>query len=144
MEWHTGYTLPQTIYSFLYVHTLKETDPEMIPADLAGEVDHGRPLELVTIVLRAYVYGLLKSCDFSWRELNKGNVHDVRAMVCFYVSHSHLVPVSQTEDWQSEKCDVPLTEAFPVSYIQGKLEHACSWLDRSFKGDFQQCNVELG
>ncbi|KAN0073799.1 hypothetical protein V8E55_012053 [Tylopilus felleus] len=89
MEWHTGYTPSQTIYSSLHVHAPRETDPE------------------------TYVYGLLKSCDLSWRELNKGNVHD-------------------TEDWQCEKCDVPLTEALPMSYIQAKLEHACAWLDRSF------------
>ncbi|KAG8217116.1 Mak10 subunit, NatC N-terminal acetyltransferase-domain-containing protein, partial [Butyriboletus roseoflavus] len=114
MEWHIGYTLSQTIYSFLHVHALRETDPELTPADQVGEADHRRPLELVTIVLRAYVYGLLKSCDLSWRELNKGNVYD-------------------TEDWQSEKCDVPLAEALPVSYIQAKLEHACTWLDRSFE-----------
>jgi hypothetical protein len=92
MEWHTGYTLSQTLYSFLHVHALRETDPELIPADQVGEVDHTRPLELVTIVLRAYVYGLLKSCDLSWRELNKGNVYDVRLMTCFYILHPH-VPV---------------------------------------------------
>ncbi|KAF8548370.1 hypothetical protein OG21DRAFT_1471303 [Imleria badia] len=114
MEWHTGYTLSQTIYSFSHVHALRETDPELIPADQLGEVDLTRPLELITIVLRAHTYGLLKSCDLSWRELNKGNVYD-------------------TEDWQSEKCDVPLAENLPVSYIQAKLEHACTWLDRSFK-----------
>ncbi|KAG6375824.1 hypothetical protein JVT61DRAFT_2681 [Boletus reticuloceps] len=114
MQWHTGYTLSQTIFSFLHVHALRETDPELIPADQIGEVDHTRPLELVTIVLRAYVYGLLKSCDLSWRELNKGNVYDA-------------------EDWQSEKCDVPLAEAIPVTYIQAELERACTWLDGSFQ-----------
>ncbi|KAF8437566.1 Mak10 subunit, NatC N-terminal acetyltransferase-domain-containing protein [Boletus edulis BED1] len=114
MQWHTGYTLSQTIFSFLHVHALRETDPELIPADQIGEVDHTRPLELVTIVLRASVYGLLKSCDLSWRELNKGNVYD-------------------TEDWQSEKCDVPLAEAIPVTYIQAELERACTWLDGSFQ-----------
>lgn len=93
MEWHTGYTLSQTIYSFLHVHALRETDPELIPADQVGEVDHTRPLELVTIVLRAYVYGLLKSCDLSWRELNKGNVYDVRLMTCFHILHPHFWPM---------------------------------------------------
>ncbi|KAG9318062.1 hypothetical protein JVU11DRAFT_126 [Chiua virens] len=116
MQWHIGYTLSQTIYSFLHVHTLRDTDPELIPAERVDQVDHRRPLGLVTIVLRAYVYALLKSCDLSWRELNKGNVYD---------------PVSQTEDWQSEKCDVPLAEALPVNYIQAKLEHALL-LVRSF------------
>lgn len=90
MEWHSGYTLSQTIYSFLHVHALRETDPELIPADHVGNVDHSRPLELVTIVLRAYVYGLLKSCDLSWRELNKGNVYDVRLMTCSHILLPHF------------------------------------------------------
>lgn len=90
MEWHVGYTLSQTIYSFLYAHALRETDPELIPADRVGEVDHMRPPELVTIVLRAYVHGLLKSCDLSWRELNKGNVYDVRLMARSQILHPHL------------------------------------------------------
>lgn len=93
MEWHTGYTLSQTIYSFLHVHALRETDPELILADQVGGVANGQPLELVTIVLRAYVYGLLKSCDLSWRELNKGNVYDVRLVTYFYTLHPHLLPV---------------------------------------------------
>ena len=37
-----------------------------------------RPIELATIVLRASIFGLLKCCDFSWRELNRGNVYDIR------------------------------------------------------------------
>lgn len=96
MEWHIGYTLSQTIYSFLHVHALRETDPELTPADQVAGVDHRRPPELVTIVLRAYVYGLLKSCDLSWRELNKGNVYDVRLMTRFHILHPHfflLLPV---------------------------------------------------
>ncbi|KAF9239144.1 Mak10 subunit, NatC N-terminal acetyltransferase-domain-containing protein [Melanogaster broomeanus] len=114
MEWHTGYTLSQTIFSFLYAHALSEIDPDLIPRDEIRGVDNTRPLELVTVVLRASAHGLLKCCDLSWRELNKGNVHDA-------------------EDWQSEKCDVPLTEALPVSYVLDTLEHACTWLDKTFK-----------
>ncbi|KAF9228847.1 Mak10-domain-containing protein [Gyrodon lividus] len=114
MEWHTGYTLSQTIFSFLYVHALRETDPDLIPGDKIRGIATMKPLELITIVLRASVYGLLKCCDLSWRELDKGNVYDA-------------------EDWQSEKCDVSLAEAFPVSYILAKLEQACTWLDNSFE-----------
>ncbi|KAF8835779.1 hypothetical protein BDN67DRAFT_974919 [Paxillus ammoniavirescens] len=114
MEWHTGYTLSQTIFSFLHVHALRETDPDLVPGDRIRAADNTRPLELITVVLRASVYGLLKCCDFSWRELNKGNVYDA-------------------EDWQSEKCDVPLAEALPVSYILAKLERACTWLGNSFR-----------
>jgi len=40
----------------------------------------------------------------------------------------------QAEDWQSEKCDVPLSEALPVKYICKALDEACHWLETSAKG----------
>lgn len=36
-----------------------------------------RPPELITIVLKAAVFGLLKSCDLACRELFKGHVNEV-------------------------------------------------------------------
>ncbi|KAG1856630.1 Mak10 subunit, NatC N-terminal acetyltransferase-domain-containing protein [Suillus subalutaceus] len=114
MEWHSGYTLSQTIYSFLYVHSLKEIDPDLVPGGSPPRSDNLRPPELITVVLRAALLGLLKCCDLSWRELNKGNVYDA-------------------EDWQSEKCDVPLSEALPVKYICKVLDEACHWLETSAK-----------
>jgi hypothetical protein len=78
MEWHSGYTLSQTIYSFLYVHSLKEIDPDFAFGGSSPRSDSLRPPELITVVLRAALLGLLKCCDLSWRELNKGNVYDVR------------------------------------------------------------------
>jgi len=77
MEWHAGYTLPQTIYSCLYVHYLADIDPEVVPFQEPQHQESARPLELVTVVLNAGIKGLLKSCDFAWRELNRGTLHDV-------------------------------------------------------------------
>ncbi|KAG0694642.1 Mak10 subunit, NatC N-terminal acetyltransferase-domain-containing protein [Suillus ampliporus] len=114
MEWHSGYTLSQTIFSFLYVHSLKEIEPDLIPGGSPPCSDSLRPPELISVVLRAAVFGLLKCCDLSWRELNKGNVYDA-------------------EDWQSEKCDVPLSEALPVKYVCKVLDEACHWLETSAK-----------
>ncbi|KAG1736921.1 Mak10 subunit, NatC N-terminal acetyltransferase-domain-containing protein [Suillus paluster] len=114
MEWHSGYTLSQTIFSFLYVHSLKDIDPDLIPGGSPPPSDNLRPPELISVVLRAAVFGLLKCCDLSWRELNKGNVHDA-------------------EDWQSEKCDVALSEALPVKYVCKVLDEACHWLETSAK-----------
>ncbi|KAG2073488.1 Mak10-domain-containing protein [Suillus decipiens] len=114
MEWHSGYTFSQTIYSFLYVHSLKEIDPDLIPGGSLSRSDNLRPPELITVVLRAALLGLLKCCDLSWRELNKGNVYDA-------------------EDWQSEKCDVPLSEAIPVKHICKVVDEACRWLETSAK-----------
>jgi hypothetical protein len=76
MEWHAGYTLPQTIYTCLYVHHLTDINPDLIPQE-QPQRDPARPLELVTVVVRAAIMGFLKCCDLVWRELSKGRLHDV-------------------------------------------------------------------
>jgi N-alpha-acetyltransferase 35, NatC auxiliary subunit len=80
MEWHAGNLLSHTVYTLLFIYRLNDIDPEFIPQSSTADPD--RPSELVTVVLRAFVMGLLKSCDLSWRELSKGGVLDV--------SHSQL------------------------------------------------------
>jgi hypothetical protein len=77
MEWHSGNTLSQTIFTCLFVHHLDDIDPEFVPQDLQSKEDPLRPLGLITIVLRSAVFGLLKSCDLSWRELSKGGMREV-------------------------------------------------------------------
>jgi hypothetical protein len=77
MEWHAGNMLSQTVFTLLYVHHLKDFNPDFIPLG-SLQRDASRPPELVTVVLRAAVFGLLKSCDLTWRELSQGNVHEVR------------------------------------------------------------------
>jgi len=77
MEWHAGYTLPQTIYSCLYVHHLPDIDPEIVPLHDPPQQGSTPPPELVTVVLNAGITGLLKCCDFAWRELYRGRLHDV-------------------------------------------------------------------
>ncbi|KAF8461150.1 Mak10 subunit, NatC N-terminal acetyltransferase-domain-containing protein [Russula ochroleuca] len=95
MEWHAGYTLPQTIYSCLYVHYLADIDPE----------ESARHSALVTVVLNTAITALLKCCDLSWRELNRGRLHD-------------------TEDWHSEKFGVSLLESLPVASVLSRLDDA--------------------
>lgn len=80
MEWHTGTTLTQTIYTFLYIYHYDELDPEILPYIPLDQRDPARPMELVTLVLRSAVAGFMKCCDMVWRELNKGKVFDVRAL----------------------------------------------------------------
>ncbi|KAF8259877.1 Mak10 subunit, NatC N-terminal acetyltransferase-domain-containing protein [Lactarius quietus] len=109
MEWHAGYTLPQTIYTCLYVHHLTDINPDMIPQQQQQQQDPARPLELVTIVVRAAIRGFLKCCDLAWRELGKGRLHD-------------------TEDWHSEKFDVSLLEGTPSAIILSQLEDAKNWI----------------
>jgi len=65
------------------VHHLADIDPDVAVFVSPSKIDPSRPLELVTIVLRAAVQGLLKCCDCAWRELVKGGVYDVGFIVIF-------------------------------------------------------------
>jgi nitrogen regulatory protein PII-like uncharacterized protein len=78
MEWHAGNTLSQSVYTFLYVHNLDEINPDFF-ARLWSKEDPDRPMELITVVLRAAVFGLLKSCALAWVELSQSRVYDVSA-----------------------------------------------------------------
>lgn len=42
-----------------------------------------KPAELISNVLKASVYGLLKTCDLGWRELTKGNMNEVNTLTDF-------------------------------------------------------------
>ncbi|KAI0933432.1 hypothetical protein AcV5_005579 [Taiwanofungus camphoratus] len=112
MEWHAGSTLSQTVYTLLYVHHLSDMNPDFISRGPEISTDPFRPLELITLVLRASVFALLKSCDMTWREFSKGRVHD-------------------NEDWQSEKCEVSLLEGVNADFVIQKLDDACQWLRAS-------------
>ena len=79
MEWHSGSPLSQTVYTILHVHHIRDLNPEFHA--LQPSKDVLRPPELITVVLRAAVSGLLKACDLSWRELNKLRVQDVSATI---------------------------------------------------------------
>ena len=78
MEWHSGNFMSHTVLTLLYTRHLDSIDPDLIQKPLLFLQDPQRPLELITIVLRASVAGLLKCCDLTWRELSKGAVQDVR------------------------------------------------------------------
>lgn len=76
MEWHIGNLLPHTVFTLLYVHQLADIEFDLVSSP-SKKNDQSRPMELVYIVLRAYVMGLLKCCDHTWRELSKGGIHEV-------------------------------------------------------------------
>ncbi|KAK7438437.1 N-alpha-acetyltransferase, non-catalitic subunit [Stygiomarasmius scandens] len=114
MEWHTSNQLAHSVFTLLYVHHLQEIDPDMLPYVHLLVRDPERPIELVTVVLRAHVSGLLKCCDLAWRELSKGGVNE-------------------TEDWQADKCEVSLLEGWPVKAAMARLTDAIDWLTRTTK-----------
>ncbi|KIP07499.1 hypothetical protein PHLGIDRAFT_105599 [Phlebiopsis gigantea 11061_1 CR5-6] len=109
MGWHAGNTLSQTVYTLLYVHSLQDINPDLLPPHYYYANDPLRPIQLITLVLRPAVFALLKSCDFVWRELSGKRVYDV-------------------EDWHSEKCEVSLLEGVPVDMVLRKLDDAYTWL----------------
>ena len=74
MHWHAGNALAQTVLTCRYVHHVKALT-EMHNASLSQDSSSQSPL--VSLVLRAGIAGLLKCCDLTYRELVKGNVHDV-------------------------------------------------------------------
>ncbi|KAI0695107.1 Mak10 subunit, NatC N-terminal acetyltransferase-domain-containing protein [Cerioporus squamosus] len=110
MEWHAGKTLSQSVFTILFVHHMPDINPEYLAAE--EDDDPERPRWLITVVLRAGMLGLLKCCDFAWRELSKNRVHNV-------------------EDWQGEKCDVSLLEGINSDLIIHMLDKACDWLRHS-------------
>ncbi|KDR82005.1 hypothetical protein GALMADRAFT_221894 [Galerina marginata CBS 339.88] len=111
-EFHAGNFLAHTVHTLLYIHHLREIDPDVLVSPSTMGNDPSRPIELVTIVLRSAVQGLLKCCDLTWRELARGGAYD-------------------TEDWQSDKCEVSLLEGLPVAFALSKLDEAADWLSRS-------------
>ncbi|KAJ6630303.1 Mak10 subunit, NatC N-terminal acetyltransferase-domain-containing protein [Mycena sp. CBHHK59/15] len=105
MLWHAGNTLAHTVFTCLYALVITEMHPDVMP--------FGAP-QLIPVVLRASICGLLKCCDLSWRELSKGHVQD-------------------TEDWQSDKGDTSLLEGMSVQNVIACLDGAVNWLIRSKK-----------
>lgn len=76
-EFHAGNFLAHTVHTLLYAHHLSDLDPDVLIELSPSERDPARPRELITIVLRSAVQGLLKCCDFTWRELARGGAYDV-------------------------------------------------------------------
>lgn len=74
MGWHTGSTLSQTVYTFLYGHAIAEMHPDYL---LNFREDPSRPIELVTVVLRAVALTVMKTCGVAWAGMAKGGIHDV-------------------------------------------------------------------
>lgn len=86
MAFHTGLTLSQSAYPALHSHPSSlaamqlssylhhrglaslEDDPSRDPA---------RPMELVCIVLRAGMLGMVKTLGLTWDELVRGNLYEV-------------------------------------------------------------------
>lgn len=87
MHWHAGNALAQTVYTCLYIPHIGAISPEYLRLqDLSAKgFDETRPLKLISLVVRAAVLGMVKCCDLAYRELIRGNVHDVSDMYYRYL-----------------------------------------------------------
>ena len=128
MEWHSGKTLSQSVFTILFVHHMPDINPEYLPPE--EKEDPARLLWLITVVLRAGMLGLLKCCDLAWRELSKNRVHDV-SVSSERCRVTALMSYVQVEDWNGEKCDVSMLESINTNLIVHMLDSACDRLRRS-------------
>lgn len=130
--------LAQTVFTFLFVHHLAVIEPDAVPMRMPqSQAEFARPIELITVVVRAAVWGMLKCCDLSWRELSKGNVYDVRLSVHF-IHRLASKSLLQGEDWQGDKCDVSLLENTTVRQCLALLDEAMYWISNTHRSEFSQ------
>lgn len=130
MEWHAGNLLSNTVFTLVYVHELSEFDPDLIPYhDIQNTTS--RPIELISVVLRTYILGLLKCCGVAWDELNRSSLHDVRQLINFSVAQTH--EDMKGEDWQADKCEVSLLEGYQVKSALVKIEETLNWISHTTK-----------
>ncbi|KAG9055785.1 hypothetical protein FS842_001190 [Serendipita sp. 407] len=113
MSWHTGHSLAQSVFTFLYTHEIGVgrmwNGSKVSTAILKVPQDAERPVQLNTFVLRAAVHGLLKSCDLAWREMTKGHINEM-------------------EDFNADKSERFICETISQSEIIGMLDGAKAWL----------------
>jgi hypothetical protein len=123
MSWHGGKALSQTVYTCLYVHYLPSIRSDVVRRYWPR---YGAPpQELVSLVLNAGVHGVLKTCDMVWRQLTRGNLHEVRSNLFLPSIINHLI---QMEDFNGEKSGVSLCETIQIPDILRLLELGKQWL----------------
>ena len=104
------------------------------------EDDSLRPIELVTVVLRAVALTVMKRCSAAWVGMAKGDIHDVSEFPALYVTRIPMARfLSQQEDWHSEKADISLHEGIPIGRVFGELDQATSWLSCTTRGRAIPC-----
>lgn len=126
ISWHSGNSLAQTIFTLLYMHDLPNLQNNYLFYS-KDRTDRDRPEELVTEVLRAATFGLVKSCDLVWREFSKNHVYDVGAY--HSLGDVVLTVTSQGEDFNGEKFDISMCESHYFTKIIVMLDEAIMWLE---------------
>lgn len=50
------------------------------------EDDPSRPIELITVVLKAVALTVMKRCSVAWVGMAKGGIHDVSKLLALYLT----------------------------------------------------------
>ncbi|CAG8537610.1 13125_t:CDS:10 [Ambispora gerdemannii] len=112
MTWHSGHSLSQTLYTCMYLHHVLELKTELFSNEREHEeTSSDVPIEFVILVLKAYILGTAKCCNFVLEEMVKGNVYE-------------------EEDFATNKFALNLYEDFPESSAVNLLDDAENWLDQ--------------
>ncbi|KAK9761882.1 N-alpha-acetyltransferase, non-catalitic subunit [Basidiobolus ranarum] len=116
LSWHSGHSLSQTIFTCLYVHNVFRI-PEI---DGRNEFDEN----LVTLVLKSYVLGVIKCCHLVWQEMIKGNVYE-------------------EEDFTTNKYGLSFYEDYPETEVLRLLEDSEVWLIKIIETAGQGEQIQL-
>ncbi|KAF9193868.1 hypothetical protein BGZ50_006922 [Haplosporangium sp. Z 11] len=113
MTWLSGHALSQTLFTSCYVLRLFEIDPNKdstgISADNTLQDSSTPPMQFVTVVLKACVLAVTKSCGLIWAEMKKGQVYE-------------------EEDFLINKFGVSLYESYPTASLIAMLDQAEYWM----------------
>ncbi|KAF8923669.1 hypothetical protein BGZ58_002684, partial [Dissophora ornata] len=112
MTWLSGHALSQTLFTSCYVLRLLEIDlsddPLLAVTDMK-DLAHP-PTQLVSVVLKACVLAVAKSCALIWDEMKKGQVYE-------------------EEDFMANKFGVSLYENYSTSTLVTMLDVAELWTE---------------
>ena len=116
MTFLDGHSLAQTLYTSLYLLHLQLWTPELLSSHSSPLPDQP-PVQLINLVLRAYIHLTLKSVELYLNEFHFGN---------------HL---KENEDLITDKCGVGMLEKVNVQEIFDLVDEAYEWLE-SYQGKF--------
>jgi hypothetical protein len=80
MVWHAGHALSQSVFTCRYLHLAALSELQDEEAILEHAATSGRapyPVQLISVVLRAFCRATLKTCDVAMEELLKRHLYDV-------------------------------------------------------------------
>ncbi|KAG0097362.1 hypothetical protein BGZ93_002894 [Podila epicladia] len=109
MTWLSGHALSQTLFTSCYILRAMEIKDDNQDATTAPS---DPPIGFTSVVLKACVIAIAKTCSLIWEEMRKGQVYE-------------------EEDFMTNKFGVSMYESFPLSSMMAMLDHAEQWMGRT-------------